>query len=445
MTVQARFFDWSRSGLNWDAPPWESCSPNLRAIDAELNRRWGKARNLGCHHDRNIVGGGSISTHAYGAALDWRWGDVADRAKLLDEIIPWLVSNSAELGVQAIHDYAGDCIWRPPGTSGRSASGSGWKIQNGAGGQMGKSSSVWLHIETHRDSYFDATPVVDRLGTTPTTARPVDLIDISDWQTITRYDSLPEGVPVVHRAVTNVDDLDDRFTARMPRLSARTDLFGAYVVLAPGKVKSQMRRYQTAMTPHWRDGAFTQLDVEPWDGIGVISADELDRAIAMHDDMFGADRLIVYMNPSVVPELWAAFVERHPTRPRWVPGYRDDDHVKAERFGATVHQWTDRYRHAGFTGPVDANEICDMAALRRIANLDRPLSEEIEMRVFFTPASDKAQWYTTDGVTAHRLTGSHARALAAAGRLPEAERLTVEQAELFSYVVTAEAAVIGVS
>ena len=71
--------------------------------------------------------------------------------------------------------------------------------------------------------------------------------------------------------------------------------------------------------------------------------------------------------------------------------------------------------------------------------------EMIPMRVFFTPASDKAQWYTTDGVTAHRLTGSHARALAAAGRLPEAERLTVEQAELFSYVVTAEAAVIGVS
>lgn len=365
MTVQTAFFDWGSSGLNWDAPPYETCSPNLLALHAHLEETWG-GRSLGCHHDRTIVGGSKISDHAYGAALDWRYGDVMNRAKLLADVIPWLIDNSSELGIDAIHDYVGDRIWRAGRTSNvADAHTTWWRKQNGAGGQMGKSWAVWLHIATHRDRWADSTPIAGRL-----TDRRVDLLDISSWQTITKWADVPQ-VPIVHRCITNGNTLDTRFASRMPVISTRTDIYGAYVVLAAGMVAKQMAAYVDAMRPFWGPGAFTQLDVEPWDG-QLISADELDEAIRLHDAAFGVGRLCVYMNPFVSPALWDAFVARHPDVPRWVPGYRATDDEKAARYGATIHQWTDEHRPSGFTGNVDANEIRDLATLKRIAGLTTP-------------------------------------------------------------------------
>jgi hypothetical protein len=190
MSVASKFFDWQRSGLDWSKSPWNSCSPNLVLLRTHLISLHG-GQNLGCHQDRPVVGGSLPSSHSFGAAVDWGYGAVHNgpgREFVLSNVIPWLISNSAELGVQAIHDYRGARIWRPPGTSGRPADSDGWRDQP-AGSQMGQSWALWLHVETHFDSWADQTPFVHRFRSGAptvvqieecemfTTVRPVRLHD----------------------------------------------------------------------------------------------------------------------------------------------------------------------------------------------------------------------------------------------------------------------------
>jgi hypothetical protein len=170
MTQATKFESWqTRPGDDWRRPPFESCSPNLLLLRDHLMGEHG-GQDLGCHGNRDVRDGGSISTHAYGASFDWRYQNPGPgRAFLLSDIIPFLIDNSAELGVQAIHDYAGCRIWRPPGTSGRPADSDGWKTQRKKG-NMGASWSLWVHVETHPDNFGDSTPIADRLATTLTTS-----------------------------------------------------------------------------------------------------------------------------------------------------------------------------------------------------------------------------------------------------------------------------------
>jgi len=169
MTVIDRFFNWQRSGLNWDAPPYESCSPALMSLQTWLLNMHG-GQSLGCHGDRPIRAGTEPSSHAFGAALDWRYENPGPgRRYALDVVLPFVLAHSDELGVQAIHDYAGDRIWRPPGHSGRLVGSDGWKAQNGAGGQMGESWALWFHFEIHPDDFDDARTVEIKTTFTPPT------------------------------------------------------------------------------------------------------------------------------------------------------------------------------------------------------------------------------------------------------------------------------------
>ena len=179
MTVIDRFFNWQRSGLNWDAPPYESCSPALMSLQTWLLNKHG-GQSLGCHGDRPIRAGVEPSSHAFGAALDWRYENPGPgRRYALDVVLPFVLAHSDELGVQAIHDYAGDRIWRPPGHSGRLVGSDGWKAQNGAGGQMGRSWALWFHFEIHPDDFDDARTVeVKTNPIIPPTTDEVDMIAI---------------------------------------------------------------------------------------------------------------------------------------------------------------------------------------------------------------------------------------------------------------------------
>lgn len=442
MTIQTDFFDWSRSGLPWNASPWESDSPNLTAILAHLIATWG-GRSVGIHHDKMI--GKRPSTHAYGAALDWRWGEAINRRRLVDETIPFLIDNSLELGVQAIHDYVANRIWRPPGTSGRPADGDGWRDQgNSSDTSMGNPGSVWLHIETTRDRWGDATPVGQRL----VPARRVDMLDISSWQTITKYADMPD-VPIVHRVITNDGTVDSRFGSRIGAIEKHHQIFGGYAVLTGGigHVDRQMSDYIERMDPVWRAGAFTQLDVEPWSGFETITIDGLTRAIHVHDAAFGPGRVCVYLNPYVLPKLWDQFVAAHPDVARWVPGYRSDDNVKAATYGATIHQWTDKHEATGFTGPVDANEVRDWATLHALAGLGE--QETIMESLYFkTSASRTATWvaYPPMRVAFHvQLPAWDKAVVDGLVRAGDVVTLTDEQAARYVYVPTLPHDVAGLS
>lgn len=155
MAVSTKFYNWQRSSKNPAASEWNFPSPNLVALQSFLLSEFGGAP-LGIHGDRPIRNGTSHSSHAFGSALDWRYGFHADvkpygqwvaQTTLSNEVLPFLIDNSAELGVQAIH-RSGE-IWR---------AGRGWRPYNTGYG-------TWLHIETHPDSWADGRTIAERLET----------------------------------------------------------------------------------------------------------------------------------------------------------------------------------------------------------------------------------------------------------------------------------------
>lgn len=170
MTIQTRFYNWQHSALDPTVDPYESLSPNLVELRQYTLSRWG-GQQVGSENNRRL--NGSWSTHAYGAALDWRYEPtflsgtnpvVVPRSIVISVVIPFLINNSAELGIDAIHDYVGDSIWRAGRTNDiNDAHTAWWKVQDGAGPAMGESWARWLHIETHKDSFLWAEPIKTRL------------------------------------------------------------------------------------------------------------------------------------------------------------------------------------------------------------------------------------------------------------------------------------------
>jgi len=154
MTIMTKFFNWQQSR---PGAPYTKASPNLLSLRKYLTERYG-GQNLGIYGNRNITGGKSPSSHAFGAAMDWRYQNPGPgRQVLTGEILPFLINHSAELGVQAIHDYFGCQVWR---------AGRGWLAQRKGshGGSMGASWALWIHIEVHPEHWADARPVAEKLG-----------------------------------------------------------------------------------------------------------------------------------------------------------------------------------------------------------------------------------------------------------------------------------------
>jgi len=170
MTVATKFYSWQTSKLNWDAPPYEANSPALVELDKFLRYVFGGA-NLGIEGDRPIRKGTSPSSHSFGAALDWRYEPhsafPADHRwpepGQLEGILDFLIANSAELGIQAIHQQGR--VWRAYRS--KLQGGAGWKYQT-------TDEAGWLHIEVHKDQWADGRPVTEKIdfGTPAPTPEP---------------------------------------------------------------------------------------------------------------------------------------------------------------------------------------------------------------------------------------------------------------------------------
>lgn len=176
MTINVgEFTDWQAKGAAaHDLFP--TCSPNLVLIGAWEDAEYGTT-NLGCKGVRDNRAGTADSTHSFGAAGDrsFRYSAPsasARRAKML-ECIERLRQGSAELGIQAIHDYIGCRIWR----SNRDPHvyPDGWKIQPVSNDGMGQPWADWIHVEVHERGWHMNTPVNDRLAgvSPPVLVRPV--------------------------------------------------------------------------------------------------------------------------------------------------------------------------------------------------------------------------------------------------------------------------------
>lgn len=149
MTVASSFVSWNRG--REPGVPFTKASPNLLLLAAELRARW-NLKSLGCYVVRPVRGGTAWSTHAFGAAVDLGY-DVARHggpglAVVEAEILPWLIENSAELGIQRIHLYQRTRYWE---------AGRGWVEKSPGQG------NDWIHVETHPDRWADITPIAQRL------------------------------------------------------------------------------------------------------------------------------------------------------------------------------------------------------------------------------------------------------------------------------------------
>ena len=157
MTVNKNdFYNWQKP-TKADRLRFRKASPNLVSLKSYVMTRWGGV-NLGLGANaRPIRGGDAPSSHSFGAAWDWRY---RGRKRGL-EVIDWLIANSQELGIQAIHDYLDSRVWRSARPSGSPKH--GWK-KHPKGGHWGASWASYLHIETTKSQWGNSTPIPNRLG-----------------------------------------------------------------------------------------------------------------------------------------------------------------------------------------------------------------------------------------------------------------------------------------
>jgi hypothetical protein len=171
MTVQTEFYNFQQ---NVDRLPLGN-RPNPNAssqLSDYLQERFG-GQYLGGYGERSVREGTNMSTHAFDHAFDWRYENPGPGLYVCDtEIIPFLISNSKELGIQAIHHYRRSIIWRPPGTSGRPLDSDGWKQQAPQKSGMGQSWALWLHIELLPSTFTDSRPVGEKLAPTEIVVPP---------------------------------------------------------------------------------------------------------------------------------------------------------------------------------------------------------------------------------------------------------------------------------
>jgi len=143
------YYHWS-SRSDSQVSPYNDCSPNLRSILGYCTRTFG-GKSLGCHVDRSVSGSSTLSSHAWGAALDY----LPDGGNYegITQVAPFLIGWSQELGVNTIHDYVRQLMWKPN---------TGWNSV-----PIGSRGGQWLHIETTPSKWGDGRPVEEKISTPP--------------------------------------------------------------------------------------------------------------------------------------------------------------------------------------------------------------------------------------------------------------------------------------
>lgn len=149
--IATEFTDWARKPTT-ELAKFRKASPALVALRVYIIATYGGA-DLGIYGVRSTRNGKATSTHSFGAAWDWSYRGKGRAAA--DSVIELLINNSAELGVQAIHDYLNCRIWH---------AGRGWKAQRPDQFGMGQTWGDWLHVEVNERQWADDRPVEAKLG-----------------------------------------------------------------------------------------------------------------------------------------------------------------------------------------------------------------------------------------------------------------------------------------
>jgi len=154
MSIATEYFNYQRAGHNHPLYA-KGKQPGATTLMSYLQRRW-TFSNWGIYVVRPVINGKVDSTHSFGTAGNAAYSPLPGRAVLLNEVLPFLIGNSAEIGIQMIADEGADRIWRAD----RSPFGNGWKPFNIKGG------GPWIHFEIHPDRAKDARTIDEKLSIT---------------------------------------------------------------------------------------------------------------------------------------------------------------------------------------------------------------------------------------------------------------------------------------
>lgn len=148
--IATEFTDWQKRPST-DLAKFPAAAPALKSLEMHVLDTYGGA-NLGIYGVRETRGGKALSSHAFGAAWDWSFRGL--KRSVANTVIDFLIDNSAELGVQAVHDYQNCRIWR---------AGRGWKKQKPDRFGMGQAWADWLHVEVNERQWSDGRAVSTKL------------------------------------------------------------------------------------------------------------------------------------------------------------------------------------------------------------------------------------------------------------------------------------------
>lgn len=168
------YFSYSHSGFNVYAPEYEVCAPALMSIFAYAQRTYG-AQNYGCHNNRYVAGTTTWSSHAFGRAYDMYIASRTSTERFMD----FLIRNYVALGINTIHDYVTQRMWKP---------GVGW-----VSASIGSVGGKWIHVECTPASAFDGRSVEQKVTGFGPPGPPVPAPIIYDpWHD--RWGLFPAGV-----------------------------------------------------------------------------------------------------------------------------------------------------------------------------------------------------------------------------------------------------------
>lgn len=134
---------------NTDAPA-KGVRPGTTEL-VRLARRRFRVKNLGTYANRSIRLGSQISVHSTGRAVDLGYS----RRKTGLALYNFLIDNTAQLQIEAIHDYA--YRWPLQNPADKTAWGAGYRCNRGEGlagvkiytatNNAGSPGGKWLHVE----------------------------------------------------------------------------------------------------------------------------------------------------------------------------------------------------------------------------------------------------------------------------------------------------------
>lgn len=158
MTIAKEFTDWQKRPKS-DLTKFRTASPALVSLRNHLLANYGGA-SLGIYSVRNVRGGSRESSHSFGAAMDWSYRGIS--RDVANSVIDFVINNSNELGVQAVHDYQNSRVWRANRSSDKD---NGWKTQRKNKTGMGQPWADWLHIEVNERQWADGRTVDEKIKT----------------------------------------------------------------------------------------------------------------------------------------------------------------------------------------------------------------------------------------------------------------------------------------